>query len=367
MTSRTLTDVEDVRARVDAVLVQQAATLRRHLNAISTDALALAEPVDQMLTGGKRLRAALCYWSWRLHGGSAAEPDANSVIRVAAALELFQAAALFHDDVIDDSDRRRGVPTAHRTLAEQHRANHWRGSSERFGSAAAILLGDLCLVASEEKFSSARPGLDDGAFEHAREAFDEMRTEVTIGQFLDIRAQALPLGDDPAADLDRARTVIRAKAARYSVEHPVVIGAALAGASAEQLARCRAFGLPLGEAFQLRDDLLGVFGEPATTGKPAGDDLREGKRTVLVALALQHADANDRAFIATRLGDPGLTPDDVERLRGILLGSGAVAGVEALIASLRAEAMAALGTIDGTSDGAEMMRRLAQALVDRSA
>lgn len=365
--SRQLTDVESVRARVDAVLTQRAATLREHLEAISADALALADPVDQMLTGGKRLRAALCYWAWRLHGGSAVGPTAESVIRVAAALELFQAAALFHDDVIDDSDRRRGVPTAHRALSDQHRTNHWRGSSERFGAAAAILLGDLCLVASEEEFGSARPGLDDAAFERAREAFSEMRAEVTIGQFLDIRAQALPFGDDLAADLERARTVIRAKAARYSVEHPVVIGAALAGASAGQLARCRAFGLPLGEAFQLRDDLLGVFGEPATTGKPAGDDLREGKRTVLIAIAMQRADADDRAVVAARLGDPGLTPDDVARLRGILLRSGAVAGVEALIASLRAEAMAALAMVEGNSDGAEMMVRLAHALVDRSA
>ena len=367
MTNRDLTDVESVRARVDAVLAQRTEVVRAHLAAISVDALALAEPLEQLLTGGKRLRAALCYWSWRMHGGSADGPAAETVIRVAAALELFQAAALFHDDVIDDSDRRRGVPTAHRSLADLHRASQWRGSSDRFGAAAAILLGDLCLVASEEEFSIARAGLDDAAFERARETFSEMRTEVTIGQFLDVRAQALPFGDDPAADLERARTVIRAKAARYSVEHPVVIGAALAGASAEQLDRCRAFGLPLGEAFQLRDDLLGVFGEPATTGKPAGDDLREGKRTVLVALTMQRADPADRAVVAARLGDPALTADDVAHLRRILLGSGAVAGVESLIATLRAEAMAVLATVEGTSPGTEMMGRLAHALVDRAA
>ena len=192
---------------------------------------------------------------------------------------------------------------------------------------AAILLGDLTLVASEQEFAGALATQPVQRAERARAVFDLMRTEVTVGQYLDVLAQALPWGDDPVADERRSREVIRAKAARYSVEHPIALGAALADADEADLAACRALGLPLGEAFQLRDDLLGVFGDPATTGKPAGDDLREGKRTVLTARAVARARAmGDDATVAllrTRLGDRSLTESDVTQLADAIKATGA--------------------------------------------
>jgi geranylgeranyl diphosphate synthase type I len=310
--------------------------------------------------------------------GDVGQPDdpSSPVIGVGAALELFQAAALFHDDVMDDSDTRRGRPAAHRVFAAMHREHGWSGSDRRFGDSAAILLGDLALVAAEREFTDAMAALGPSAdrtqrVRRAQAVFDRMRTEVTVGQYLDLLAQALPWGTDPVADEQRAREVIRAKTARYSVEHPVLIGAVLAGADEEALAAASAFGLPLGEAFQLRDDLLGVFGDPATTGKPAGDDLREGKRTVLVARASAQAartgDAGLTAALHDGLGDPDLTEEACRALADRIAGSGAVEQVEGLIADLSDRAFSALAAAPLDEGPRTVLERLGRLAVDRQA
>lgn len=365
-----LVDRENLRAGVDAALTRHVARLRDVAAGVSAEAVTLADAVADMVTGGKRLRAALCYWSWRAHGGEPGTPAEQAVLRAGAALELFQAAALFHDDVMDDSATRRGRPTAHVVFAAEHAAAGRRGPSRRYGDGVAILLGDLALVASEEEMSHALRALPDDAAHAARGVFDLMRTEVTIGQYLDLLAQTMPWGD-PADDERRAREVVRAKAARYSVEHPLSLGAALAGADDAALAGCRAVGLPLGEAFQLRDDLLGVLGDPATTGKPAGDDLREGKRTVLVARALARATAagDEHALEAlTRgVGDPDLDDAGVATLTELLVRTGAVAEVEELIATLRSEVFAQIDALDWAEPARGVLVELAHAAVDRDA
>lgn len=357
--------VEHVRPEVDAALAHHLDVLAAELAALG-DAAPLVEQVRTILTGGKRLRAALCYWSWRAHGG---DPDdvvgRTAAVRTGAALELFQAAALFHDDVMDGSDTRRGRPAAHRAFEALHRERAWAGPADRFGESAAILLGDLALIACDRELSGAVADLPAARARAVREVFDAMRTEVTVGQYLDVLAQALPWGEDPADDERRAREVIRAKSARYSVEHPLVLGAALADADADALERCRDVGLPLGEAFQLRDDLLGVFGEPGATGKPAGDDLREGKRTVLVARAMGAASPADRALVHDRLGRRDLTPDDVDALRDLLDRSGAVQAVEALIGELSEPALEALAGAPLVEPGRGMLVELGRAAVHR--
>ncbi|GEL96958.1 polyprenyl synthetase family protein [Cellulomonas terrae] len=366
-----LVDVEDVRTRIDEVLTRHVTSLRSVLCAASGDADVLADAVAQILTGGKRLRAAFCYWSWRAHGGRAGTPEADAVLRVGAALELFQAAALFHDDVMDDSDTRRGFPAAHRAFAGLHAERGLTGDAERFGMSAAILLGDLTLIASEQEFAGALALQPLARAERARAVFDLMRTEVTVGQYLDVLAQALPWGDDPASDEARAREVIRAKAARYSVEHPIVLGASLADAGEEELQACRTLGLPLGEAFQLRDDLLGVFGDPRTTGKPAGDDLREGKRTILAARAMARARASaDEAtveLLRTRLGDRALTDADVVTLATAIRDTGAPDDVEALIDDLAGRAFALMDARPWEEPARTQLIGLAHAAVDRRA
>jgi geranylgeranyl diphosphate synthase type I len=320
--------VETARRLVTARLRGTIADLDRRLAHVGAEGADLTDGAARLLSGGKRLRAAFCVAGWESAGGPPPADTDAPVIAAGASLELFQAAALVHDDVMDGSRTRRGQPAAHEGYASAHRSRGWQGSPDRFGEAAAILLGDLLLVASSGEMAAAASALPPAAARRARGVYDLMTAEVTLGQYLDIYAQAVPWDQDFEIERDRAERVVRAKSARYSVEHPVVLGAALAGGDERLLAALAAFGLPIGEAFQLRDDVLGVFGDPAVTGKPAGDDLREGKRTLLVALAVERARGRDRATLLEGIGNPALDAPGIARIRQILVETGAVAAVE---------------------------------------
>ncbi|MBL8929070.1 MAG: polyprenyl synthetase family protein [Kineosporiaceae bacterium] len=318
--------------------------------------------IGDLMRGGKRLRPAFCYWGWRGAGGE----DRPDIVIAASALEFFQAAALIHDDVMDDSDTRRGLPSVHRRFAAVHDQAGWRGEGHRFGQAGAILAGDLCLVWSDELFTASGLAGDTPRGGRGRMIFDRMRTELMAGQYLDMLEQALTTRA-PAEAVQRARRVIRYKSAKYTIEQPLLIGGALAGGDDALLASYAAFGLPLGEAFQLRDDVLGVFGDPATTGKPAGDDLREGKRTVLVALASHRATPAAAERLERLLGDPDLDADGVEACRTILHESGAVGIVEGLIAELAEQAQAALAAGPALlPEAVEVLDALVGAATDRT-
>jgi geranylgeranyl diphosphate synthase, type I len=332
-------DAEDLRGRVQKVLDEALSHQAEVLEAVSPDLAPLVDAAADLTRGGKRLRPAFCYWGWRGAAGPPDGPSGEAIVRAATGLELFQAAALIHDDVMDDSDTRRGMPSMHRRFAELHRGASWMGTPERFGEAAAILLGDLCLAWSDEMLTGC--GLDEAALRRGRPVFDRMRTELMGGQYLDMLEQARA-GSDGARASDRARTVIRYKSAKYTIEHPLLLGGCLAGAEPALLAAYSAYGLPLGEAFQLRDDLLGVFGDPSQTGKPAGDDLREGKRTMLIAYAHEHASPAQESTLRRHLGDPRLDSHGVAALREVIVDTGAVGAVERLIDSLVADAAAAL-------------------------
>jgi len=362
---------EDPRAAVDRALAARVATLRAEVHHLSPTALPLVDALERMLSGGKRMRSAFTYWTWRAYGGDPTGPQAAVVAHIGAAHELFQASALIHDDVMDDSDTRRGMPSVHRLFATHHRTQSLTGDARRFGDSAAILLGDLALIASEQEIATALCDEPRDRAEAVRSVFDQMRAEVTIGQYLDTLAQAQPWGHDPGADEARARQVIRTKSARYSVEHPVVIGALLADANPQQVAVCRAIGLPLGEAFQLRDDLLGVFGDPDVTGKPSGDDLREGKRTVLVARALDHAlttgDDATVGLLVDGLGDRLADTTTIDRLTAAIVATGAVREVEQLIAELSETALRLMAAQDWSEPAATQLTALAHAAVDRQA
>ncbi len=362
-----LVDLENLRHDVDEALQRHLDRLAAEVASVGAPARALTDEVAALLQGGKRLRAAFCYWSYRAHGGTGEPgPERDAAVRAGAALELFQAAALLHDDVMDASDTRRGRPTAHRAFEARHTESGWVGRADRFGASAAILLGDLCLVACQREIGEALAPLPPATVRTARELFDAMQSEVIVGQYLDVLVQAEPWGLDPADDEDRARTVIRAKSARYSVERPLALGAVLAGASGDGLAAIGAAGLPLGEAFQLRDDVLGVFGDPAVTGKPAGDDLREGKRTVLMARTMAGADDAERALVAERLGDPALDDDAVSALRAAIVRTGALDAVERLIDVLADRALDRLAAVPLSEPGRTVLADLARAAVDRS-
>lgn len=235
----------------------------------------------------------------------------------------------------------------HKRFENQHKSSAWRGDTFNYGLTGGIIAGDLCLSWSETMF--ARMGVGSLPDRTARTVFDTMRTEVMAGQYLDVLSEVIDSEDYDAA-LQRAQNVIRYKSAKYSCEHPLTLGGALA-LDAQQnqhhpiLNAYRSFGLPLGEGFQLRDDQLGVFGEPETTGKPAGDDIREGKRTVLVALTEKNADQAGRSLLETCLGNPNLDVHDVQRVRGLMLSCGAVAQLEELIARKSAAIDTALAAL----------------------
>jgi geranylgeranyl diphosphate synthase type I len=307
-----------------------------------------------VLGGGKRLRPAFAYWGFRGAGGE----DSDQVVAAVAALEFVQASALIHDDVMEASDTRRGEPSVHRRFELMHSGSKWHGDPKAFGASAAILLGDLCLAWSDELLR--RSGIQVDALLRARPVFDMMRTEVISGQYLDVHAQATA-----DSSLQRASTVARYKAAKYTVERPLLLGAAIANASVFINQAYSGYGLPLGEAFQMRDDILGVFGDPELTGKPAGDDLREGKRTYLVAAAFAAADDKTAARLNEGLGNADLDADGVAELREIIISSGALARTEERIVNLTAASLRALGTVELAGRAAVKLTELAQAATRR--
>jgi geranylgeranyl diphosphate synthase, type I len=348
-------DRAELRSRVQAALASFLDRQRTRLAAIDPTLLDVADAIDVLVLGsGKRLRPAFAYWGYRGAGGA----DSDDVLTALSALELVQASALTHDDVMDASDTRRGEPSVHRRFEQRHRDEGWIGPAHQFGESAAILIGDLCLVWSDELFEGA--GLDPRAVSRARPVFDEMRTEVMVGQYLDVLTQAT--GE---LSVERASKVARFKSAKYTVERPLLMGGALADAPPRLLSAYSDYGLALGEAFQLRDDILGVFGDPAETGKPAGDDLREGKRTYLVASAFETASPADAQTLHDDLGDPKLGFERIERLRQIIVSTGALDRTEARIETLANQAHAALAAAPVTETAAEALRELIEAATQR--
>jgi geranylgeranyl diphosphate synthase type I len=348
-------DAEDLRDRVHKSLDDLLARQSDVLDGVSDELAPLMDAVGDLLRGGKRLRPAFCYWGWRGAGGD----DSAGIVTVASALELFQAAALIHDDVMDGSDIRRGQPAVHRRLAALHRGNRWLGPSEDFGVAGAILAGDLCLSWCDEMYAGS--GLPAERLAAGRAVFDRMRTELMCGQYLDMLEQVLA-----STSVQRARHVILYKSAKYSVQQPLLLGGTLAGAPDELLRTYDDYGRALGEAFQLRDDVLGVFGDPGATGKPAGDDLREGKRTVLVAVTLERCSPAQAAAVRRSLGDPRLDPAGVDGLRAVMTECGALDVVESMIDDLSAKALRSLEGADVAGPAREVLEQLVAAATARS-
>jgi geranylgeranyl diphosphate synthase, type I len=312
---------------------------------------------DAVLGGGKRIRPLFAYWGWRASGGAA--PDA-AVLPALASLELLHAFALVHDDVMDRSDTRRGRPSAHRALAGRHEAEGLAGDPARFGDAMAVLVGDLCLVWADRLMSRADVPPD--ALLTARRAYDGMRIEAIAGQFLDILGEHAPVWT-----VDRGLRTARLKTASYTVIRPLHFGAGLAGLPDPAVtAAFTRYGVAVGEAFQLRDDLLGAFGEPAITGKPVGDDLVQGKPTVLFQLARARATPRQLSEIDYLTGPGAARPDAAVRLTGLVHATGAPDIVQQMIELRVADGQRALAAgIDETAR--EALGRLAETMTHRAA
>jgi len=344
------------------------------LAAMGTETEPLLRIARDLAAGGKRLRPAFCYWGYVAAAGIPQDDLRAGLLRAAASLDLLHASALVHDDVMDASDLRRGRPAAHRQFEQLHSDLGFLGDPVSFGRSGAILLGDLLLIWSMQMLHES--GVGSKVLERGLPVMEVMRTEVTGGQFLDVVSQAqdrfsyrpAEMPDDQKRlqrALDEASRVVEYKSARYTVRRPLQFGAALGGADDQLQQRLGAFGSPIGRAFQYRDDLLGVFGDSRLTGKPSGDDLREGKRTVLVAQALAGADPAGRKLLETQIGNPDLDADGIAELQDVIIASGAREAVEKMIDNDHAEALAALAGADVTEDGRTALTALASAAVRR--
>jgi geranylgeranyl diphosphate synthase type I len=347
---------DQVHSELTSYLVQQ----REYLSKIGSELIPVCDALDSfLLDGGKRLRPLFAYAGFCTTGLIPSPED----IRAIASLELLQACALIHDDLMDGSDTRRGKPAIHRHFENLHQAGAMAGLSEKFGEAAAVLLGDLALVWSDHMLHTS--GVTRNALLSALSIHDEMRIELMAGQYLDIRESG-----EKSPSVDRSLRIARYKSGKYTIERPLHLGLALAQEDSRERKNLMdilsAYGLPLGEAFQLRDDALGIFGDPAVTGKPAGDDLREGKRTVLMAMALERANAAGRSLIESALGDPALTNERVEAVRAAIVETGAVKVVEDLIDGLFSSALEAANSDEIAPSARELLIELATSAIRRS-
>ena len=332
--------VSDVETRLSVLFDDER---RRWADRHPSIAEAITSLESFVLQGGKRLRPRFAYWGHRAGQGGAD----RLLVDLAAALELFHAFALIHDDVMDGSETRRHAPTVHRRYVEQHRANSWRGEARRTSEGLAILLGDLAFAYSTSLLSTAPP--------EVRDVFDDMRIELHVGQYLDLMHAATG-----TTDATMIAHIAEFKSAKYSVERPLHLGAVLAGAG-HLTSVLSNFGLAVGQAFQYRDDLLGVFGHPSTTGKPSGDDLATGKQTTLLHLTRSHPAAAGNEAVRS-IGGPSFGECHLDEVRTFMLESGVVSQVERMIDELVASALAHL-RVDGIPvdchDGLESLARSA--------
>lgn len=346
-------------ARVTAALATAVDDLERHAGEVAQDpafTLLFDELRALVTSGGKRVRPVFCTWGYRAAGGT----DLDACVTVGTAIELVHLCALVHDDIIDAAPTRRGRRTSHLRFGDDARDADWSGDPAHFGMSAALLLGDLALVAADEVFRTA--GFDAALRDDAFADFTAMRIEVTLGQFLDIVE-----GARRSTSAQTALEVATLKTARYTVERPLLVGASLAGATEPLRAALRGYAEPVGVAFQLRDDLLGAFGDEAATGKSVGNDFREGKQTYLVATARTLGDDAQRNALDLLIGRPDLDDAGVQAVQELLRDTGAVAACETRIGELVADGLTALDASAGlcADDSAAALRALAEAMAFR--
>ena len=360
MSTEVKSTVDRVRSEIRSELASYLALQRSYLTEISSELVPVCDALDEfLLDGGKRLRPLFAYAGLIASGAM----PTTQIIRAISSLELLQACALIHDDLMDGSDTRRGKPAIHRHFENLHQSSAMNGLSEQFGEAAAVLLGDLALVWSDQMLNTSEIPTD--SLLAAQRIHDEMRIELMAGQYLDIHESG-----QSTFSLDRSLKIARYKSGKYTIERPLHLGAVIgnpnSASNAALLNALSRYGLPLGEAFQLRDDLLGIFGDPAVTGKPAGDDLREGKRTALMAMTLDALDERDRAELILHLGSPNISATKVEELRALIVKSGAVDALENLITQLTEESLQAIEDSSISPQAREYLTYIALSAVKRN-
>lgn len=329
--------------------------------ALSTDQLdTFSAPTIGLLHRGKRFRAIGAYIGWIVAGGKVTPEVPGCLLDLGACLELFQASAIVHDDIIDEALIRRGLPSSHIAFMTSTPVG-----GPKFGESAAILWGDLLFAAANSYFAHASESLDREQLNRICQLFVTMQAEVAYGQYLDLFAETRELATDVPPSKEHAMEVIRHKTARYSVVIPILIGAGLAGGSPELLQQLEDFSTPLGIAYQLRDDDLGIFGDQELTGKPNGDDIRSGKRTVQLAVAWEMTDDKGRDYLQRYWGAPDLTPPIISNIQAIITGSGARSAVSNLMNEHLDQSQRILDGMDCSEDVKQQLCAFGSALVNR--
>jgi geranylgeranyl diphosphate synthase type I len=347
-----MSSTSELIARVDALLAQTLTEHQHRWSSLQQDLHVIFEEIQALvLGGGKRLRPQFSHWGWVAAGGDPAAPEST---HIGAAIELLHAAALFHDDIIDDADTRRSRQSSHKSFSANHLANGWVGESRRYGEGSAILIGDITYVVSDSLTDSLSPA--------ARLIWHDLRLEMNIGQYLDVLGSARQTRDVAEADL-----ICRMKSAKYTIERPLHLGAVAAdpGRGSALMPMLSAYGLPLGDAFQMRDDILGAFGDTAVTGKPVGGDFREGKPTPLLARACAAATTQQTAVL-NMVGAPELSDDDISKIQQVVIETGALQAMEDVISANHSEAIAALKKNEMQGESFDALVHLADVVTQRS-
>lgn len=347
---------EGFRSDLNAELRHQLRAKHRDFEESVPEAVRLMDVLsDLVLSGGKRLRPALVHFGYRACGGT----DAKAVRPLEVATELLHTYLLVHDDIMDNSDVRRGTSTAHVRFRREHRRTDRQGDAEHYGTSLATLVGNLAHALAHERFTEACQGAPNEAA--IRDTFSTMEEEVIGGQLLEMQ-----LEERQEVSPETLERVLQMKSGRYSVKRPLQLGALFADAPDAQLEPLSQYGRAAGAAFQLQDDLLGMFGDPDATGKPVGDDLREGKFTFLVYHTLQRSDAEDRQFVRQALGDASLTDDEVQQVCEIMRRSGAVDRVCDMIDERLSRARDALADAALEADGETFLQGFVDYLGERN-
>lgn len=348
--------IKNLRGDIDQSITNFLDGSTGYIRSIGVELAPVADAMSSfLLDGGKRFRPLLsCIGSIAASG----DQPSKEIIAASSCLELLHACALIHDDLMDGSDTRRGNPAIHKLFEEFHRKNSLSGDSQRYGVASAILLGDLALIWADQMLHTA--GLEQGQLLGALAIYDELRVELMAGQYLDVHEQSLA-----TTDLQRSLKVASYKSGKYSIERPLHFGAKLAGADDHIFPALSGFGIPIGEAFQLRDDLLGVFGDPSQTGKPAGDDLREGKATVLIALTYAGTGESGKKELKS-LGKADLDGAAITKLQEVIISSGAVVKVEEMIRQRAEMAEVALSSPLIAAEAKPLLQTMAEMALVRS-
>jgi geranylgeranyl diphosphate synthase, type I len=346
-----MSSTSELIARVDELLAQTLEENQQRWAPLQQDLHTIFEEIQALvLGGGKRLRPQFSHWGWVAAGGDPASAESP---RIGAAIELLHAAALFHDDVIDDADTRRSRQSTHKNFAESHATNGWVGDPRRFGEGSAILIGDITYVLSDSLTNSLST--------EARLIWHDLRLEMNIGQFLDVLGSARQTREISEADL-----ICRMKSAKYTIERPLHLGAVAADPKrgTALMPMLSAYGLPLGDAFQMRDDILGAFGDTAITGKPVGGDFREGKPTPLLARACSVATAQ-QLEILNLVGAPDLSDEDIAKIQQVVIDTGALRAMEDVISTNHAQAVQALNKSEMQGESFDALVHLADVVTQR--